>query len=166
MSTDCFKCNNKLVSATELSAKACLKCFQDIVKELHECKLQLSVMTEENAELKKFKVDAQETAERRSMLINAESNGMEAGSRGALRNDNPYGDDSEEATFWEAGWYREWLPNELQRMKSIMAWSLDVLAPARELAKGYGRDDISSCIDQVIIKVGPYLEELFEDEKE
>lgn len=166
MQTNCFGCNINLVSALEIKAGACLTCFPDMTARLRTLTTDCAKLLVEKRESDELRDRLLSMLPLQNALIVAESCGVKAAENGVVRSSNPYPPCSDESVLWEDGWYHAWFPIELQRMKSVMLWSLDMLSSVRELALEYGKNDISSRIDDVITKVGPYLEDILDNEKE
>lgn len=160
MPTECLNCKGLLVSATEVAAGACLGCYPEFVKLTQKQQEQITVLAKQVLELQELCEDACKKNDGYVAIVNAELNGAEAARRGAPPTDNPLPPDSEERKHWDFGWNQENLSNSFGKLRALMLWTTEHLAHVREIAKGYGHDEIATKLELVFTKVSPYLTRL------
>lgn len=160
MPIECLNCKGSLVSATEVSAGACLSCYPSIMKKLAAQEEQLAALAKEKLGLQELCEEACKKNDGYVSIVNAELNGAEAARRGAPPTDNPLPPDSEERKHWDFGWSQENLSSSFGKLRALMLWTTEHLAHVREIAKGYGQDEIATKLELVFTKVTPYLTRL------
>lgn len=158
MTTECFNCKGSLVSASELEAGACLKCYPDIIAKLRTANEQLEQARANGKDLDEKVTAAGEALTLYSKLVQAEVDGGTAAVRGAPITDNPFESGTDQNEHWALGWNQQNLANQYGKLRSLMLWTCEHLAHVREIAKGYGQDEISTKLELVFQKVVPYVE--------
>lgn len=158
--SSCKKCFSDLVSFSEQQSGVCSHCMITVVSELDDALDDVSSLRKKNKELNDSIEELLEKNTLYTSLMKAELEGATASRRGLLLSDNLYASGSVHNEHWAIGWSVDQLSMSLEKMRAIMLWTTEHLVHIRELAKGYGYDEIATKLDLVFQKVSPYIGEL------
>lgn len=154
----CQFCGNNLGMSSRLEAEncVCVKCIREKIEDYVKVTRQNESLKNENSTLLKKVEESDFKVERVQKLLAAETSGVNAANDGLGEDQNPYSAGDELSALWLNGWQSVEIQRAAARALAVIEWSTETLEHIREIAAGYGSEEIKNKVDVVISKLSQF----------